>query len=227
MNRRRFRLSLAGGGAALVAPASAQDPPPVAHVDYEDVGRTIASDFIGLSYESAVVAANDFFTADNRTLLRLLRTLGSEGVLRIGGNTSERTLWRTQDTAAPRENFVITPSAIDRLAGFLRALGWRLIYGLNLAAGTPEDAAAEAAYVARGRSAASSPSRSAMSRMASASGLGCGRRRTTCPHSSANGGAFMQQSGQRCQAPASPALMLRPRRSRLRRDGEVPVPPRK
>jgi hypothetical protein len=118
-------------------------------IDYEAAGRPIARDFIGLSYESAVVAANDFFTADNRTLLRLLRTLGSEGVLRIGGNTSERTLWRTLDAAVPRENFVITPSAINRLAGFLRVLGWRLIYGLNLATGTAEDAAAEASYVAR------------------------------------------------------------------------------
>ena len=95
-------------------------------VDYEDAGRTIAHDFVGLSYESGVVAANDFFTADNRTLLRLLRTLGSLGVLRIGGNTSERTLWRTQDTSAPRESFVITPLAIDRLASFVRALGWQL-----------------------------------------------------------------------------------------------------
>ncbi len=123
MDRRRFLLGLAGGGAALLGRASAQDGP--------------------------VVAANDFFTADNRTLLRLLRTLGSEGVLRIGGNTSERTLWRTQDAPAPPENFVISPFAIDRLGGFLRALGWRLIYGLNLATGTPEDAAAEAAYVAQ------------------------------------------------------------------------------
>ena len=78
-----------------------------------------------------------------------MRTLGSQGVLRIGGNTSERTVWRTQDTSAPGENFVITPLAIDRLAGFLRALGWRLIYGLNLATGAPEEAAAEAAYVSR------------------------------------------------------------------------------
>jgi len=150
MDRRRFLVGLAGGGAALAGPAFAQDAPATARlsVDYENAGRAIARDFIGLSYESAVVAANDFFTADNRTLLRLLRTLGSEGVLRIGGNTSERTLWRTQDASAPRENFVITPFAIDRLAGFLRALGWRLIYGLNLAAGTPEEAAAEAAYVA-------------------------------------------------------------------------------
>jgi hypothetical protein len=151
MNRRRFLLGLAGGGAALVRRASAQDAPAMVRlvVGYEDAGRTIARDFVGLSYESAIVAANDFFTADNRTLLRLLRTLGRQGVLRIGGNTSERTLWRTQDGPAPRKNFVITPSAIDRLGGFLRALGWRLIYGLNLATGTPDEAAAEAAYVAR------------------------------------------------------------------------------
>src|SRR6266852_3449146 len=151
MDRRRFLLGLVGGGAALVGRTFAQDGPAMARlsVDYEDAGRTIARDFVGLSYESAVVAANDFFTADNRTLLRLLRTLGSQGVLRIGGNTSERTLWRTQDAPAPPENFVITPFAIDRLAGFLRALGWQLIYGLNLATAAPEEAAAEAAYVAR------------------------------------------------------------------------------
>src|SRR6516165_5014004 len=150
MDRRRFLLGLAGGGAMLAGRVSAQDDRAMARldVDYEDVGHRIPPDFIGLSYESAVVAANDFFTADNRTLLRLLRTLGAEGVLRIGGNTSERTRWRTQATLAPREDFVITPLAIDRLAGFLRALGWRLIYGLNLATGTPEEAAAEAAYVA-------------------------------------------------------------------------------
>jgi len=149
MDRRRFLLGLAGSSAALVGRASAQDPAMARlGVDYEAAGRAIARDFIGLSYESAVVAANDFFTADNRTLLRLLRTLGPEGVLRIGGNTSERTLWSTQDTPAPREKFLITPFAIDRLAGFLRALGWQLIYGLNLASGTPEEAAAEAAYVA-------------------------------------------------------------------------------
>ena len=150
MDRRRFLLGLAGGYVALVERTFAQGRPATTRVgiDYEGAGRTIPRDFIGLSHESAVVAANDFFTADNRTLLRLLRTLGPKGVLRIGGNTSERTLWRTQDTAAPRDNFVITPLAIDRLAGFLRALGWRLIYGLNLATGTPEEAAAEAAYVA-------------------------------------------------------------------------------
>jgi hypothetical protein len=68
---------------ALVAPAFAQAPVTRLSIDYDDAGRTIARDFIGLSYEFAVVAANDFFTADNRTLLRLLHTLGSPAMADI------------------------------------------------------------------------------------------------------------------------------------------------
>lgn len=41
----------------------------------------------------------------------------------------------------------IAPQAIRNLRDFLDASGWRLIYGLNMGTGTPEDAAAEAAYV--------------------------------------------------------------------------------
>ena len=43
---------------------------------------------------------------------------------------------------------MITPANIDRLAAALRVLGWKLIYGLNLARGAPAEAADEAAYVA-------------------------------------------------------------------------------
>jgi hypothetical protein len=150
VNRRGFLVKAAGASAALVgqsacAPTAA---PARLSVDYGHPGRPIPADFTGLSYESAVLAANDFFTPDNRTLIRLLRTLGPRGVLRIGGNTSERTVWGPPATKVPRESFLVTPGAVDRLALFLRALDWRLIYGLNLATGTAEDAAAEAAYVA-------------------------------------------------------------------------------
>lgn len=41
----------------------------------------------------------------------------------------------------------ITPLAIRRLREFLDLCGWNLIYGLNMGTGTPENAAAEAAYV--------------------------------------------------------------------------------
>jgi hypothetical protein len=150
MNRRDFLVDVAGAGAALLSQSACTSS--TAHsrlsVDYEKPGRAIPADFTGLSYESAVLAANDFFTPDNRTLLRLLRTLGSRGVLRIGGNTSERTVWGPPSTGAARDRFLVTPGAVDRLALFLRALDWQLIYGLNLATGTAEDAAAEAAYVA-------------------------------------------------------------------------------
>ena len=116
-------------------------------VDDRDAGRPIAPDFVGLSYESAILAAGDYFTPENASVLGLIRRLGPNGVLRIGGNTSERTVWRTQAERAADGSFVITPASIDRLAACLRILGWKLIYGLNLAHGTPEEAAAEAAYV--------------------------------------------------------------------------------
>jgi hypothetical protein len=121
-------------------------------VDDRDAGRPIAPDFVGLSYESAILAAGDYFTPDNVSVLGLIRRLGPNGALRIGGNTSERTVWRAEAAsaaAAAPGSFVITPASIDRLAATLRILGWKLVYGLNLARGTPEEAAAEAAYVAR------------------------------------------------------------------------------
>jgi hypothetical protein len=41
----------------------------------------------------------------------------------------------------------ITPVAIHNLREFLELSGWKLIYGLNMGTGTPEDAADEASYV--------------------------------------------------------------------------------
>jgi hypothetical protein len=79
----------------------------------------------------------------------LLRGLGPGAVLRLGGNSSERTVWRDTGDRSEVGSFVITPAAIDTVAVLLNALNWRLIYGLNLARGTPEAAAEEAAYVAR------------------------------------------------------------------------------
>jgi hypothetical protein len=146
LGRREF---IGGLSAALLAASSARAQAGVAKiiVDYENDGRPIAPDFIGLSYESAILSPSTYFAPENAILIALLRALGNEGVLRIGGNTSERTVWQVGDAAAP-DSIVITLAAIDRLAATLRAVGWKLIYGLNLARGTPEAAAEEAAYVA-------------------------------------------------------------------------------
>jgi hypothetical protein len=152
VGRRRFLAGAGGIAAGMLARRFGQAQTDIsAHltVAYEDTGRQIAADFIGLSYESAILAGGNYFTPDDASVLGLIRLLGNDGVIRIGGNTSERTVWRADGKPAASDNFVITPAAIDRLAAALKILGWKLIYGLNLARGTPEEAADEAAYVSR------------------------------------------------------------------------------
>ena len=120
--------------------------------------------FTGLSYESAQLGHPDFFSASNRSLIALVRRLGANGVLRIGGNTAEYTTWSDNDAdalknltpqaigpdagTAAKTASIITPVAIRNLNAFVQATGWQLIYGLNLRRGTPENDDAEAKYVA-------------------------------------------------------------------------------
>ncbi len=121
-------------------------------------------DYMGLSYESGQLAYLDFFSPRNTPLIQMFRTLSPSGVLRLGGNLSEFTLWSETEPATPPERgglvgpdpghreprtFVITPRSIRNLQGFLAATGWRCIYGLNLGGGTLEQALAEGGYVAK------------------------------------------------------------------------------
>lgn len=121
-------------------------------------------DYVGVSYETAQLADSTFFAADNHGLISLFRSLSAHGVLRIGGNSSEFCWWKTKSGEQPPamppssrspgnwmpQTFTaIEPVAIDRLAGFLHATDWKVIYGLNLGTGKPERDAEEAAYVAR------------------------------------------------------------------------------
>jgi hypothetical protein len=85
-------------------------------------------------------------------------------VLRLGGNTSETCWLRVDESTAapvleakseangenwmPQELFPIDAVAVDRLAEFLRAADWQVIFGLNFGHNTPERAAREAEYVA-------------------------------------------------------------------------------
>ena len=42
---------------------------------------------------SAILAGADYFTPNNASTLGLIRALGENGVIRIGGNTSEGAVW--------------------------------------------------------------------------------------------------------------------------------------
>ncbi|MDE2181423.1 MAG: hypothetical protein KGJ78_00225 [Alphaproteobacteria bacterium] len=104
----------------------------------------------------------DFFSGANQELVDVVRNLGANGVLRIGGNTSARTVWTTDENDVPADASqvqgpdtgqqappfrTITPRAIRNLRDFLDATGWSLIYGLNMGTGSAEAAVTEASAV--------------------------------------------------------------------------------
>ena len=114
-------------------------------VDQSTSGPLIGSGYVGFSYEKSSLHTG-YFTASNRPLVRLFRRLGT-GLLRLGGNSVDRTSWRrsSADNSAP----TVGPADIDALSTFLQASGWQALYGINLATNTPAAAAEEARYVAR------------------------------------------------------------------------------
>jgi hypothetical protein len=110
-------------------------------------GRTISETLTGLSYETLQLSNPAFFCADNHALIQLFRRLNPRGVLRIGGNTSDYTVWSDYrgnvpvekfGKIGPQHTFVLHPESLHNLAGFLRATGWQLIFGVNLKIGVPE-----------------------------------------------------------------------------------------
>ncbi len=116
-------------------------------LDQNKTGYRIPENFAGLSYETAILADNpDYLDENNKTLIQLIKNLG-DGVLRIGGNTSNEIIWtgkaRTSQTPAKS----LTTTDIDRLTAFSKAIGWPVVFGLNLAYFNPQGAASEAVYV--------------------------------------------------------------------------------
>ena len=96
IGRRRVLRGAAAAAVTFVARSRARAQAAtdaVFTIDHREAGQPIAPDFVGLSYESAILAAGDYFTPDNASVLGLVRLLGPNGIIRIGGNTSERTVW--------------------------------------------------------------------------------------------------------------------------------------
>ncbi|HEX8777350.1 MAG TPA: hypothetical protein VF738_04465, partial [Rhodanobacter sp.] len=129
----------ARGARAAVAQASFK-------LDMSRPGRRVDPSLASLSYETLELSDPAFFAADNHGLVRLFREMNPHGVLRIGGNTSDDTVWggyRGQPPAfvprkrGPAQPYVLKPEGLQALAGFLRATGWKLVFGVNLRIGSP------------------------------------------------------------------------------------------
>ncbi len=170
LDRRRF-LKTSAAAAALTTPALralAQARPNAAPLTLhpERNGPEVPASFIGLSYEIEQLADPNFFSPASIGLIARFRELTPNGVLRLGGNTSDVGWWKpnaasTQPPLPPNVvasvepgtkpfqqlAYPVTPEAVKNLRAFLDATGWTCLYGINLATNTPERGADEAAFV--------------------------------------------------------------------------------
>ena len=161
LDRRRFLTASAAAAAALgnhplraFAQATRNVAPLTLHP--ERSGAQVPQSFIGLSYEIEQLADPSFFASSNHGLVARFRELSPNGVLRLGGNTSDVGWWKptagsTQPPLPPNVvpsvepntkpfqqlSYAITPDAVKNLRGFLDATGWTCLYGINLGTNTP------------------------------------------------------------------------------------------
>jgi hypothetical protein len=111
------------------------------------LGR-IPADFMGLGYEVSSVSERGLFSASNRTYVQFVRTLSPAGIIRIGGNTSDYASWLPDGppVSSPKGTVVDRHGLAD-LGTFLRATGWRVIWGFNLGRAPIDQAVDEAVAV--------------------------------------------------------------------------------
>lgn len=135
-----------------VAPNAQPVPPgPITAASVTVLNATaggIGPAFAGLSYEKAALY-EPLFSGSNLNLIGLFKRLGTS-VLRVGGNSVDKTVWTPG--GAGKTVGQIAPSDVAALAAFLKATGWQCLYGINLGgaasgATTAALAAAEVAYV--------------------------------------------------------------------------------
>lgn len=111
----------------------------------------IPADFTGLGYEISSVARQGLLSSRNSEYVQLVRTLGRQGVIRVGGNTADYASYSAtgQPLSSPetKAGSVVNQGVLRDLGTFLDATGWQLIWGLNLGNGTPENAIEEAKAV--------------------------------------------------------------------------------
>jgi hypothetical protein len=140
MNRREF---LANAFLAVSARNGDQAVHVTVHTD-QPLG-VIAPDFMGLGYEISSVARPGLLNGANSVYVQLVRTLGARGVIRIGGNTSDYAHYSaTAAAVSSAYGTVVNDAMLRDLGGFLKATGWKLIWGLDLGKGSESEAVAEA-----------------------------------------------------------------------------------
>ena len=164
ISRRKFLTAATLSAAAIGLRAQGSPSTQVTlKIPAEATGPHMPADFVGLSYEVQQLTDPSFFSAANTGLIRQFKALSPNGVLRLGGNTSEFAWWKpTPESPEPpppqtrevvgepkAQYYAVKAEAVRNLAGFLKAAGWTCLYGIGMGTNTPDRAAEEAAFVAK------------------------------------------------------------------------------
>ena len=115
-------------------------------VDPSTTVGTIPPQFVGLSYEKSQLTTG-LFAGNDAALIALFKLLGP-GILRVGGNSVNRTEWYSAPTSDASAASTITTAEVNALSAFAKATGWQVVYGLNMKLSSPAVAADEAQYAA-------------------------------------------------------------------------------
>jgi hypothetical protein len=100
---------------------------------------------VGLSTETEELGSGRIGAGD-RSLVHLMRLLGPS-VLRIGGNSVDRSFWTSAGEPTPSWATVsVTPADLSLLHRLLAVTGWRVLLGVDLGHFEPTRAADEARY---------------------------------------------------------------------------------
>ena len=109
----------------------------------------VPANFIGLGYEMSSVARLGLLSAANRRYVELIKGLGPEGVLRVGGIVADYSRYEPNGNILTEpHNTVIAKASVEQFATFLREIGWSAIWSVNFAQGTLANAVDEARAVA-------------------------------------------------------------------------------
>lgn len=135
--------------APSVSPASSTDPTVYASVGSTPTGQAIGSGFVGVSMEFQAVHAytGSDPNAINPVLVALLKGLApnQQPVLRIGGDSTDQTWWPIRGVIPPGGiTYTLNRDWLATTRALVQQLDARLIIGVNLAAGRPSFATAEA-----------------------------------------------------------------------------------
>ncbi len=109
-------------------------------------GARIPSTFNGFSFEMSSTISTTYFTINK--FVNLIKNMGN-GILRIGANTSDNMFWYHQSQGSSTATDTLFQTEVDRYFSFVSRIGWKTMYGLNLATGTVAQATDEAKYVAQ------------------------------------------------------------------------------